>query len=270
MDIQKLEDCIKKYESDRITFTMITITNNTGGWAAGIHRKHNSCKKVLSKHNIPLVIDACRFAENTYFSHERKPEYQHKSLLETANEIFSYADGATMSCKKEGLANMGGFIICNDDKWAEKFTSTLILREGFPTYGELAGRNLEVIAVGIMKALGYDYQRYRHAIVEYLGDNLERIGVPIVKPVGGHAVFIDAKAFLPNIQILQYPGVGLVNALYIKGGIRTVELGTLMFGHLHKNGNEQPSPLELVRLAIPRRVYTQNHFDYLIEVIEAV
>ena len=184
--------------------------------------------------------------------------------------MFSYTDGATMSCKKDGMANIGGFLICNNDKWAEQFRNLLILREGFPTYGGLAGRDLEVIAVGLMEALDYEYQVYRHATATYLGNKLEKIGVPIMRPVGGHAVFLDAKAFLPNIPQSQYPGIGLVNALYIEGGIRGVELGSVMFATIDKNGKEHPSPLELVRLAFPRRVYTQSHFDYLAEAIEEV
>ena len=184
--------------------------------------------------------------------------------------MFSYADAATMSCKKDGLANIGGFLVCNDDTWAEKFTNLLIIREGFPTYGGLAGRDLEAIAVGLMEALEYDYQRYRHATISYLSNALEKIGVPIIRPNGGHAVFLDAKAMLPSIPSLQYPGIGVANALYTEGGIRSVELGTVMFGKFDEQGNELPSPLELVRLAIPRRVYTQSHFDYLIEVIDEV
>jgi len=187
-------------------------------------------KALLDRYGIPLVIDACRFAENAYFIHENEPEYRDKTLLEIAQEMFAYADAATMSCKKDGLANIGGFLICNDDKWAEDFRNELILREGFPTYGGLAGRDLEVIAVGLMEALDYDYQVYRHATVTYLGNKLQKIGIPFVKPIGGHAVFLDARAFLPHIPPLQYPGIGLVNTIYVDGGIRCVELGSVMFG----------------------------------------
>ena len=175
-----------------------------------------------------------------------------------------------MSCKKDGLANIGGFLVCNDDQWAEQFKNMLILREGFPTYGGLAGRDLEVIAVGLMEALDYDYQVYRHATVQYLRRKLEPLGIPMVRPVGGHAVFLDAREFLPHIPALQYPGIGLVNALYLEGGIRCVELGSVMFGKFDEHGKELAAPLELVRLAFPRRVYTQSHFDYLAEVIEIV
>lgn len=270
MDIQKLEKCIKENGRDRIPFCMITVTNNTGGGQPVSMTNIRAVKQTLKKHGIPLVIDACRFAENAYFIHEREKGCHNKSLLEIAQEMFSYADAATMSCKKDGLANIGGFLVCNNDEWAEDFKNMLILREGFPTYGGLAGRDLEAIAVGLMEALDYDYQVYRHATVKYLGDKLLERNIPIVRPVGGHAVFFDAKAFLPNIQQLQYPGIGLVNALYIEGGIRAVELGSVMFGRIDKEGKESSSPLELVRLAFPRRVYTQSHFDYLIEVIDEV
>jgi len=270
MDIGSLKQCIEEHGKEKIPFAMITVTNNTGGGQAVSLANIKEVKQVLNSYNIPLVIDACRFAENSYFIKKREKGYDDKSLIEIAREIFSYADAATMSCKKDGLANIGGFLICNDDQWAESFTNLLIIREGFPTYGGLAGRDLEAIAVGLMEALEYEYQLYRHATIKYLSSALDDIGVPIVKPNGGHAVFIDAKAMLQHIPSLQYPGIGVVNALYTEGGIRSVELGTVMFGRFDEQGNELPSPLELVRLAIPRRVYTQSHFDYLIEVIEEV
>lgn len=270
MDISKLERCIQEHGAENIPFCMITVTNNAGGGQPVSMENIRTVKTILKKHGIPLVIDACRFAENAYFIHEREEGYAGKSLLEIAQEMFSYVDAATMSCKKDGLANIGGFLVCQDDTWAEDFRNLLILREGFPTYGGLAGRDLEAIAVGLMEALEYDYQLYRHATVEYLGNKLLAKNIPHVRPVGGHAVFFDSKTFLPHIPQLQYPGIGLVNALYIEGGIRAVELGSVMFGRFDGNGNEVPSPLELVRLAFPRRVYTQSHFDYLIEVIEEV
>jgi len=193
-----------------------------------------------------------------------------ETLLEIAQEMFTYADAATMSLKKDGLVNIGGFLVCNNDEWAEEFKNLLILREGFPTYGGLAGRDLEAAAVGLMEALDPAYQQYRHATVQYLAKAMDERDIPYVRPVGGHAVFIDAKAFLPHIPSLQYPGIALVNTLYSVGGIRTVELGTVMFGHFDENGKEVPSQLELVRLAIPRRVYTQSHFDYIVEVLDDV
>lgn len=270
MDIEKLKACIAEHGKEKIPFAMITVTNNTGGGQPVSMANIREVKSVLKTHGIPLIIDACRFAENAYFIHERETGYRGKSLLDIAREMFSYADGATMSCKKDGLANIGGFLICNDDKWAEDFRNLLIIREGFPTYGGLAGRDLEAIAVGLMEALEYDYQVYRQATVRYLSERLIDMGVPIVRPAGGHAVFLDARKMLPHIDPLQYPGIGVVNALYIEGGVRGVELGTVMFGSFDDQGREQPSPLELVRLAFPRRVYTQSHFDYLVEVIREV
>ncbi|MCP4604131.1 MAG: tryptophanase [Proteobacteria bacterium] len=270
MDIEKLKTCIEKNGPEKIPFCMLTITNNLGGGQPVSMANIREVKKILRKHSIPLVLDACRFAENAYMIMQREDGYADKSLLEIAQEIFSYADAATMSLKKDGLVNIGGFLVCNDDKWAEDFKNTLILREGFPTYGGLAGRDLEAAAVGLEEVLEPHYQEYRHATVRYLANALDEKSIPYVRPVGGHAVFLDAKELLPHIPPLEFPGIGLVNALYIEGGIRTVELGSLMFATRDEDGNEIPSPLELVRLAIPRRVYTQSHFDYLIEVIEEV
>ncbi|MCU0304381.1 MAG: tryptophanase [Thermoanaerobaculales bacterium] len=270
MDVDALRACIAEHGRERIPFAMMTVTNNTGGGQPVSMANLREVKAVLSEHGIPLVVDACRFAENAYFVHEREAAYRGRSLLDIAQEMFSLADGATMSCKKDGLANIGGFLVCRDDGWAERFRNLLILREGFPTYGGLAGRDLEAIAVGLKEALDYDYQVYRHATVEYMARQLDVLGVPMVRPAGGHAVFLDARAMLPEMDPLHYPGIGVVNALYLAGGVRAVELGSVMFGHLDEHGVEQPSPLELVRLAFPRRVYTQSHFDYLIEVIEQV
>ena len=270
MDIDKLKAVIDTYGAKRIPFGMITITNNTGGGQPVSMENIRQVKEVLSQHGIPLIIDACRFAENAFFIHKRESGYSDKSLFEIAQEMFSYADAATMSLKKDGLANIGGFFVCQNDNWAEDFKNALILREGFPTYGGLAGRDLEISAVGLMEALNIEYQIYRHATVEYLLNKLDAKGIPVLKPAGGHAVFLDAKAFLPHISPLDYPGIALVNALYLYGGVRAVELGTVMFGSLDDHGREQPAPLELVRLAFPRRVYTQSHFDYLAEVIEGI
>jgi len=270
MDLDKLERCIEKNGREKIPFCMLTVTNNTGGGQPVSMANVRAVKSILEKHGIPLVIDACRYAENSYFVLAREDGYKDKSLLEIAQELFSYADAATMSCKKDGLANIGGFLSCRNDEWAERFKTLLILKEGFPTYGGLAGRDLEAVAVGLMEALEYDYQLYRHTTVKYMSEKLIDIGVPIVRPAGGHAVFLDAKKFAPHIPPLQFPGVAIANALYIEGGIRAVELGSVMFASKDAQGNEIPSPLELVRLAFPRRVYTQSHFDYIIEVIEQV
>lgn len=270
LDLDQLERFIAEHGKEKIPFCMITVTNNTGGGQPVSLRNVRELKNVLQRYGIPLVIDACRFAENAYFIHEREEGYRGKTLLEIAQEMFSYADAATMSAKKDGLANIGGFFACNNAQWAEDFRNALILREGFPTYGGLAGRDLEVIAVGLKEALEYDYQVYRHATVEYMGKKLRKLGIPHVRPVGGHAIFLDAKAMLPHVPALQYPGIGLVNELYVEGGIRGVELGSVMFGRFDGKGRELPAALELVRLAFPRRVYTQSHFDYVLEALEDV
>ena len=270
MDVEALSKAIAEHGTEKIPFAMITVTNNTGGGQPVSMANIKAVKAVLEEHDIPLIIDACRFAENAYFIRQREPGYENSSLLEIAQEMFSLADGATMSCKKDGLANIGGFLVCRNQEWADRFRNLLILREGFPTYGGLAGRDLEAIAVGLMEALDYDYQVYRHATVEYMVERLTTMGIPMVQPAGGHAVFLDARKMLPHVPQLQYPGIGIVNALFLEGGVRAVELGTVMFGHFDSDGHEQPSPLELVRLAFPRRVYTQSHFDYLIEVIAEV
>lgn len=270
IDTARLEAVIKEYGPERIPFVMLTVTNNTSGGQPVSMKNIRDTKVILENYNIPLVMDVCRFAENAYFIQQREPGYKEKSLLEIAREMFKYADAATMSLKKDGLVNIGGFLACNSDAWAEDFKNALILREGFITYGGLAGRDLEAASVGLMEALDADYQQYRHATVQYLAKALDNYNIPYVKPVGGHAVFIDAKAFLPHIPPLEYPGIALVNALYLSGGIRAVELGSVMFGYYDDAGAEQPAPLELVRLAIPRRVYTQSHFDYIVEVFQEV
>jgi len=270
MDVDALRACIAEHGADKIPFAMMTVTNNTGGGQPVSMANLREVKSVLAEHDIPFIIDACRYAENAYFVREREEGYSDRPLIQIAQEMFALADGATMSCKKDGLANIGGFLVCRNDAWAEQFRNLLILREGFPTYGGLAGRDLEAIAVGLREALDYDYQVYRHATVEYMVRRLTAIGVPMVRPAGGHAVFLDARQMLPAMEPLQYPGIGVVNALYVAGGVRAVELGSVMFGHFDDKGVEQPAPLELVRLAFPRRVYTQSHFDYLIEVIEQV
>ena len=270
IDLAALERLIEAEGAQNIPFCMITVTNNSGGGQPVSMQNIRDAKRLLSKHAIPLVLDACRFAENAYFIKRHEAGWTNKSLLEIAREMFSLADGATMSAKKDGLANIGGFFGCNEDKWAEDFRNLLILTEGFPTYGGLAGRDLEAISVGLMEALEDDYQRYRHATVEYLAQRLAQRGVPLVRPPGGHAVFIDAAAFCLHLSPRDYPGIGLVNALYLEGGVRAVELGSVMFAKRAPGDDEEPAAHELVRLALPRRVYTQSHFDYVIEVVDAV
>ncbi len=269
MDLDALERLLNA-ERAHIPFCMVTVTNNAAGGQPVSMANIKALKAMLGKRGVPLIIDGCRFAENAYFIKSREPGYAGSSLLEIAQEMFALADGATMSAKKDGLANIGGFLACHDDRWAEDFRNLLILTEGFPTYGGLAGRDLEAIAVGLEEALEYDYQHYRHATVEYIAQRMIARGMPIVRPAGGHAIFIDAGAFCAHLAPKDLPGVGLVNALYLEAGVRGVELGSVMFGRRTESGEEQTAPRELVRLAFPRRVYTQSHFDYVIEALEAV
>jgi tryptophanase len=223
---------------------------------------------VCREHGIPLYIDACRFAENAYFIKLREEGYAGRTPMEIARELFSYADGCTMSAKKDGMANIGGLLATNDGSLASKERNLLILTEGFPTYGGMAGRDLDAIAVGLREALDHDYLLYRITSTTYLGEHISRAGVPIVQPPGGHAIYIDAAAFLPHIPALQLPGQALVAELYREAGIRSVEIGTVMFGRRDsETGQEKTAAMELVRLAIPRRVYTQSHIDYVVEAI---
>jgi tyrosine phenol-lyase len=268
MDTQALKRLIERVGPKKVPLAMITTTNNSGGGQPASMANIREVKKVLAPYGIPLYIDACRFAENAYFIKLREEGFAGKSVKEIAREMFSYADGCTMSAKKDGLANIGGFLCTNDDKLAQQERDLLILTEGFPTYGGLAGRDLEAIAIGLEEVLQEDYLQYRIASVKYLGHHIASRGVPIVQPPGGHAVYIDAKAMLPHIPPLQYPGQALAAELYLEGGIRSVEIGSVMFARKDpKTAREVPAPMELVRLAIPRRVYTQSHIDYVVEVI---
>jgi tyrosine phenol-lyase len=259
MDAPGLESLIKKHGAERIPLVMLTVTNNSGGGQPVSMENVRQVSEVCRRHKIPLYFDACRFAENAWFIKQREKGYASKTPKEIAQEMFRYGDGCTMSAKKDGMANIGGFLCTNDDALAQQETNLLILTEGYPTYGGLAGRDLEAIAVGLQEALEEDYLRYRIASTAYLGNHIASAGVPIVQPPGGHAVYIDARAFLPHVPPAQFPGVALAAELYLEGGIRSVEIGTLMFGAAAK--------MDLVRLAIPRRVYTQSHIDYVVEVI---
>ena len=267
MDVRKLEEFIKEKGSENIPLVMITVTNNSGGGQPVSMQNICEVKEVCKKYYIPLFLDACRFAENAYFIKKREKGYADKSVLEIAQEMFSYADGATMSAKKDGLANIGGFLALNNEDLAMQCRNLLIVTEGFPTYGGLAGRDLEAVAQGLEEVLDEHYLQYRIRSVEYLGEKLVDAGVPIIEPPGGHAIYIDAKRFLPNVPSQQFPGQSIVCELYIEGGIRGVEIGSVMFGKYDKDGKLIPPPMELVRLAIPRRVYTQSHIDYVLEII---
>lgn len=267
MDTARLAALIDRVGAKRVPLVMLTVTNNSGGGQPVSLANIKAVKEICARHRIPLYIDACRFAENAYFIKLREPGYAHKTPREIAQEIFRHADGCTMSAKKDGLANIGGFLCTNDDLLAQQEKDLLILTEGFPTYGGLAGRDLDAIAVGLNEALEEDYLNYRIASTAYLGNHISAEGVPIVQPPGGHAIYIDARAFLPHVPPAQFPGVALAAELYLEGGIRSVEIGTLMFGKRDEHGVEQPGPMDLLRLAIPRRVYTQSHIDYVVEVI---
>ncbi|MBW2702557.1 MAG: tryptophanase [Deltaproteobacteria bacterium] len=269
LDTDKLEAAIQEHGKDHIPMIMITVTNNSGGGQPVSMANIKAVSKICKREGIPLFLDACRFAENAFFIKEREAGYADKTPLAVAKEMFSYADGCTMSAKKDGLANIGGFIAMNNEDWAAEARNILILTEGFPTYGGLAGRDLAAIAQGLAEVLDEDYLRYRIASTAYLGDRLAEMGVPTVRPAGGHAVFIDGRAMLEHIPPEQLPAQALSCALYEHGGIRSVEIGTVMFGKTDPiSGKELPHSMDLVRLAIPRRVYTQSHIDFVIEVIK--
>ena len=259
MDVDALERLIEQVGRERVPLVMLTVTNNSGGGQPVSMQNVRQVSAICRRHRIPLYFDACRFAENSWFIKMREPGYADKTPKQIAQEMFRYGDGCTMSAKKDGMSNIGGFLCTNDDLLAQQEKDLLILTEGYPTYGGLAGRDLEAIAVGLEESLHEDYLRYRIASTAYLGRHIAQEGVPIVQPPGGHAIYIDARAFLPHVPVDQFPGVALAAELYLEGGIRAVEIGTLMFGKAAK--------MDLVRLAIPRRVYTQSHIDYVVEVI---
>jgi tyrosine phenol-lyase len=259
MDVEALTSLIDRVGRERIPLVMLTVTNNSGGGQPVSMENVREVSAVCRQHGIPFYFDACRFAENAWFIKLRESGYEKKTPKEIAQEMFRLGDGCTMSAKKDGMANIGGFLCTNDDLLAQQQKDLLILTEGYPTYGGLAGRDLEAIAVGIQEALEEDYLRYRIASTAYLGEHIAAEGVPIVQPPGGHAIYLDARSFLPHIPADQFPGIALAAELYLEGGVRSVEIGTLMFG--------AAAQMDLVRLAIPRRVYTQSHIDYVVEVI---
>jgi tryptophanase len=266
IDLQRVEDLLRT-SADRVPFGMLTITNNSGGGQPVSMANLREYAALLRRYGKPLVLDVCRFAENAMFVKLREPGYSERSIESIAQETFSYADVALMSAKKDGLVNIGGFIALKDDRWVEAARNLLILTEGFPTYGGLAGRDLEALAVGLEEVLQEDYLRYRLRTAEYMGEKLKAGGIAIVEPTGGHAVYIDARSFLPHVGADRYPAWALTVALYLEGGLRATEIGSVMFGRHRDDGTETYHTMELVRLAFPRRVYTQSHFDYAAEVI---
>jgi tryptophanase len=266
MDIGRLEAFIDDKGRDAIPLCMITVTNNSGGGQPVSMENIRATREVCQRHGIPLFIDACRFAENAWFIKLREPGYADRAVEEIVREMFSHADGCTMSAKKDGLVNTGGWLAMDNEDWAAACRNRLIVTEGFPTYGGLAGRDLEAIAVGLEEVVQEDYLNYRIVSTQYVAKHLVDGGVPIVRPAGGHAIYLDARATLPHIPPLQYPGQSLSVALYLSGGIRGCEIGQVMFGR-QPDGSEKETPLDLVRLAIPRRVYTQSHMDYVVEAI---
>jgi tryptophanase len=266
VDLARVERLLAD-RADKVPFGMVTVTNNSGGGQPVSLANLRAYADLLHRHGKPLVLDACRFAENAMFVKLREPGQGDRPVKEIAREMFSLADGCLVSAKKDGLANIGGFIALRDARWVEAARNLLVLTEGFPTYGGLAGRDLEAIAVGLEEVLHEDYLAYRLRTAEYLGEKLLAAGVQIVEPTGGHAVYLDARSFLPHLRPEDYPAWALSLALYLEGGIRGVEIGSVMFGKRLPDGTETYAPLELVRLAFPRRVYTQSHFDYAAEVI---
>jgi len=265
MDIEVLENTIKENGTQNIGAVILTVTNNSGGGQPVSMENARAVQKLCKKYGIIYLLDSCRIAENSYFIAHREEEYKGQSYRDIAKEMYSLADGTIMSAKKDALVNMGGFMALKDKQIADECTNLLIIREGFATYGGLSGRDMEAIARGLEEVFNKDYLHYRIRSTTYLGENLFDMGIPIVRPVGGHAVYVDAKAFYTHIPVHRYPGQALVCELYLHGGIRSVEIGSVMFGKYDANGNLIPAAMELVRLAIPRRVYTQSHIDYVIE-----
>lgn len=264
IDLKRLEGFLQENRGS-IPFGMITITNNTGGGQPVSLENIREVSKLYRKHGIKFIIDCCRFAENAYFIKLREPGQSSRSVREIAEEIFSLADGCYMSAKKDALVNIGGFIALQDEEWIERLRALLILTEGFPTYGGLAARDLEAMAVGLEEVLDERYLEYRLAVTRYMAEGFNKLGIPTVQPPGGHAVYIDAKSFLPHIPPHQFPGQSLACELYLCQGIRGCEIGSVMFGSFRNDGSFIPAAMELVRLAFPRRVYTQSHFDYILE-----
>ena len=270
MDVQELEKIIADKGAENIGAVILTVTNNSGGGQPVSMQNAKEVSEICRKYHVPFFLDCCRVAENSYFIKDREDGYESRTYEQIAQEMFSLADGAVMSSKKDALVNMGGFLALRDEEIAEACMGTLIITEGFATYGGLSGRNMEALAIGLKEVFDPHYLEYRIKSTAYLGNKLNELGVPVMLPIGGHAVYIDAKSLYDHIPVDQYPGQSLVCELYLKGGIRSVEIGSVMFGKYDTDGKLIPAPMELVRLAIPRRVYTQSHIEYVIETFEEI
>lgn len=270
MDTGRLEELIIEKGAENMAAVILTVTNNSGGGQPVSLANASEVSRICKKHQVLFILDACRIAENAYFIKDREAAYQSMSYRDIAHKMFGLADGCVMSAKKDAIVNMGGFLALKDKSIADACTNMLIITEGFATYGGLSGRDMEAIAVGLQEVFEADYLRYRIVSTTYLGSKLHDMGIPMMWPIGGHAVYIDAKALYPHIPVDQYPGQSLVCNLYLYGGIRSVEIGSVMFGKYDANGKLIPAGMELVRLAIPRRVYTQSHLDYVIETFEEI
>lgn len=270
MDVVRLEQIIQEKGAENIGAVILTVTNNSGGGQPVSMENARQVGEICKKHGVLYVLDCCRIAENAYFIKEREEKYANYTYEEIAQEMFSYADGAAMSAKKDALINMGGFLSLRDKKLADACTNLLIISEGFATYGGLSGRDMEALAIGLKEVFQPSYLEYRIKSTAYLGEHLHKMGVPVMMPIGGHAVYVDAKKLYSHLPQKEYPGQALACELYLKAGIRTVEIGSVMFGKYDENGELIPAPMELVRLAIPRRVYTQSHIEYVIETFEEI
>ena len=271
MNLEALDALLEKFGPKRIPLIMLTVANNSNAGQPVSMENIRQTAELAKSYGIPFFLDACRFAENAYFIKLREPGYENIPVEQIAREMFSYADGCTMSGKKDGLVNMGGFLAVNDDELAQNARNILVVTEGFPTYGGLAGHDLQAFALGLEEVLDEDYLKYRIRSIAYLGEHLTELGVPIFQPTGGHAIYIDAASFLPHVPAHEFPGQSLACELYLCGGIRSCEIGSVMFGRTDsKSGKFEPAKLEMVRLAIPRRVYTKSHIDYVVECIKSV
>lgn len=270
VDTEKLEELLKELDPSAVGAVIMTVTNNSGGGQPVSMRNMQDVRRICDRYNALLLLDCCRIAENAYFIRAREEGYAHKSYRDIAREMFDLSDGAAMSSKKDALVNMGGFLALRDHEIADACTNTLIITEGFATYGGLSGRDMEALAIGLEEVFDDHYLEYRIKSTTYLGEHLEKMGVPVIMPIGGHAVYVDAKKLYPHIPVDQYPGQALAIELYLLAGIRAVEIGSVMFGKSDAEGHLIPAPLELVRLAIPRRVYTQSHIEYVIETFEEI